>query len=114
MRQTTLRRVGITAVAGSLLIVSGTTPLALAGKPPVEVLGIDSSGRTTGVTLMNSSRAVQTGTLVVEVKIGEQHALMQQRFKVSAGNKIWVSLTPLGRRGKIIQVGIIVDDGAPF
>ncbi len=115
MRQTTtMRRVGITAVAGSLMIVSGTTPLTLAGNPAVQVLGIDTAFRTAGVTLLNASRVLQTGTLVVEIEIGGRHALMQQRFKVSGGNKVFVSLTPFGHRGKIIRVGVIVDDGAPF
>lgn len=114
MRLSAMRQIGITAVAGSLLIVSGTAPLTLAGTSPVQVLGVATADRAAGVTLTNSSRNAQTGTLIIEVQIGDQHALMQQRFKVSGGNKVWVSLTPLGKRGKIVQVGVIVDDGAPF
>ena len=114
MRPNPMRRAGITAVAGSLLLLSGSAPFALEGKASLQVLGTDVASFTSGVTLFNPNRAMQTGTLVIEVELGGQRTLMFQRFAVPGGNKVFVSWVAPTGKSRVIAVGVIVDDGAPF
>ena len=114
MRPNPMRRAGITAFAGSLLLLSGSTPFALEGKASLQVMGVDVQGLTPGLTLFNPSRVLLTGTLVIELELGGQRSLMYQRFAVPGGNKVFVSWIAPTPKSKVIRVGVIVDDGAPF
>ena len=114
MRPSSLRRARLTAIAGGLALVSGTTPIAFGDDGPVQVLGIQQSGSLAQITLFNPGQAELSGNVVIEVMAhGERH-LAQVPFTVWGGQKIFVSWSSPLAGGRVIQVGIIVDDGAPI
>ncbi len=110
------RQVGMTAVAGGLLLFSGSIPITFGedSHAGLVVLSYKYSGDASGVTLYNAGRHLRTGTLIAEVKIDGKSSLIQQRFVVSGGNKVFVKVVTPGRKTKVTRLGIIVDDGAPF
>jgi len=110
MRPISLRKAGATAIAGGLVILSGTYPIILGADGMVKVLSV----RDTGVVLHNAGDGVVSGTLIVEVVIHGNRALMRQPFTVWGGQKVFVSLDLATRDTEVLRVGIIVDDGVPI
>ncbi len=110
------RQVGMTAVAGGLLLLSGSIPITFGedSHAGLVVLSYKYSGDAAGVTVRNAAKTLKTGTVVAEVKIDGKSTLMLQRFVVSGGNKVFVKVAIPNRKTKITRMGIIVDDGAPF
>jgi hypothetical protein len=117
MRPSTMRRVGMTAVASGLLIFSGAGPVISGDENtvgPILLTGIREAGESNGVTLLNTSGRWQTGTVFVEVTFRGARTLLQRRFRVSGHDKVFVSWGPFFQRDKEIKLGVIVDDGVPF
>ena len=116
MRPTSLRRTGIAAVAGGLLVVSGFPPLTFGGaaSSPLKVVGHKQIGNLVEVTLLNPGTLTITGNLVVEVSTDGGPAKVVIPVKVWGGQKISVvTLTPVPP-DQVGPVRIIVDDGAPI
>jgi hypothetical protein len=110
-----LGRAGVVAVAGGLLILSGTNPLL--GDDTRTGVQIMASKLVKGigeVTLFNPSKSPQSGMVVVEVKQHGKRTLVLAPFTVWGGNKAFVRWAVTDPLSEIIRVGIIVDDGAPF
>ena len=116
MRPTSLRRTGIAAVAGGLLVVSGIPPLTFGGaaSSPLKVVGHKQIGNLVEVTLLNPGTLTITGKVVVEVSTDGGPDQVVYPFTVWGGQKISVvclSPVPPDQTG---PVRIIVDDGAPI
>ena len=115
MRHSSLRRAGATAVAGGLLLAIGSPATFgdnLGGS--LQILGLAQSGGLLQLTLANNGRVTLTGNIVVSVSVGGERSLAFVPFTVSGGQKTFVSWASPDRGGRIIDVGIIVDDGAPI
>jgi hypothetical protein len=65
-------------------------------------------------TLVNAGVRALAGQLVLEVEIDGRRVLALIPFSVWGGQKVSVSWVPTAPEERIIQVGIIVDDGAPI
>ena len=116
MRNQNLKRLGASAVAGGLFLVSATAPVALAkdGSAQLYLAGTKQDSGWMEFTLVNAGLRALTGQLVLEVEIDSQKTLALIPFSVWGGQKIAVSWAPTAPVGRVIQVGIIVDDGAPI
>jgi len=116
MRSQSLMRMGASAVAGGLFLVSATAPVALAkdGPDQLYLAGTEQNGGWMEFTLLNVGLRALTGQLVLEVEIDSQRSLALLPFSVWGGHKITVSWDSTSPVERIIQVGIIVDDGAPI
>jgi len=106
----------MTAVAGGLLIMSGTGPITFGddGNTPLGIAGSNPGHDTVGIAPANATRAQRSGEAVAEVMHDGRASLWMKRLAVSGGNKAFVSCGFLDRLMRIIRVGIIVDDGVPF
>jgi hypothetical protein len=110
-----LGRAGIVAVAGGLLILSGTSPLLGDDtRTGVQVIASKLVKGIGEVTLFNPSKSPQSGMVVVEVQQHGKRNLVLAPFTVWGGNKAFVRWALTDPLAEIIRVGIIVDDGAPF
>ena len=117
MRPTWLRRTGVMAVAGGVLLVSGLPPLASGGgtASPLKVVGLKQIGNLVEVVLFNSGTTEITGKLVIPVTTGGAKNLVFLPFTVWGGQKVslvWQPPIPLEPIEQ--EAGIIVDDGAPI
>ena len=116
MRPTRLRQTGAMAVAGGLLLVSGTAPLTFGGdaKSLLQIVGKKQTGNLVEVTLLNPGAKTITGKVVIQVATGGGSTLAVVPFTVWGGQKISVVWTAPNPTDQIIKFGIIVDDGAPI
>ena len=116
MRPSSMRQWSMAAVAGGLLLFSGTGPITFGDDDtgPRYDAYLKQADGLGGVTLLNTGRQQQSGTVVAEVMIDGKAMLFLERFAVSGGNKVFVSWGLLDPLMYIIRVGIIVDDGVPF
>jgi hypothetical protein len=107
---------GASAVAGGLFLFSATAPVALAkdGSSQLMLAGTEQAGGWMEFTLVNAGVGALAGQLVLEVEIDGRRALALIPFFVWGGQKVSVSWAPTAPEERIIQVGIIVDDGAPI
>ncbi len=114
MRPSSLRQAGLTAIAGGRALVSGTTPITFGDDGALQVLGIQQFGSLAQVTLFNPGQAQLSGNVVIEVMAHGERTVAHVPFTVWGGQKIFVSWSSPLAGGRVIQVGIIVDDGAPI
>lgn len=116
MRPTSLRRTGIAAVAGGLLVVSGIPPLTFGGvaSSPLKVVGHKQIGNLVEVTLLNPGTLTITGKVVVDVSTDGGPAPVVIPFTVWGGQKISVVFLAPVPPDQTGPARIIVDDGAPI
>jgi hypothetical protein len=116
MRPTCLRRTGIAAVAGGLLVVSGFPPLTFGGtaSSPLKVVDHKRVGNLVEVTLLNPGTLAVTGSVVIEVSTDGGRDWVVFPFTVWGGQKISLELTSPVPEDQTGPVRIIVDDGAPI
>lgn len=116
MRPTCLRRTGVAAVAGGLLLVSGVPSLTFGGaaSSPLKVVGHNQIGNLVEVTLLNPGTLTITGKVVVEASTDGGPAPVVLPFTVWGGQKISVVWLAPANEDSADRVRIIVDDGAPI
>lgn len=108
-------RAGMSAMAGGLLILAGTAPLPIGddNRGPVQIVASKMVRGVGEVTVVNPTRVPQTGKVVARVSHDGVDALVLAPFTVWGGKRALVPIA-LPPGSIIIEVGIIVDDGAPF
>ena len=114
MGTASLRQTGITAVAGGLLLFSGTSFAIADDGSDVQVQAVRASGSQSEVTVENTGYGLRTGQLIVELILDGRRSLLLAPFAVWGGQKAFVTIVPPIPGGSVIRVGIIVDDGAPI
>jgi hypothetical protein len=114
MRLTSLRKAGTAAVAGGLLLASGTTPIICGDDGSVSLVGFELVGDLAKITLFNPGFEPVTGDVVIEVMIEGRMSLERESFSISERQKVCVQVDFRSPKAKVIQVGIILDDGAPI
>ncbi len=115
MQPNRMRAVGITAVASGLLLASGASAFAMDdGKGSVQVVSVDRNASKAGSTLLSRDGMMRTASMIAEFAQGLRRALLGQPFQLSTGNKVCVQTEAPRRKSPVINVGVIVDDGAPF
>jgi hypothetical protein len=108
------KRLGFTAVAGGLLIASGTSPITFGDDGPPLLLSSGKVGDLLQFTVTNPGNQVRSGSLVVEMVLDGRRTQEVIPVTVWGGQKIFVSLEVPSTAASLIQAGIIVDDGAPI
>jgi hypothetical protein len=114
MKISYLRKAGMTAVAGGLLFASGASPITYADDGNPQLLGFRQFGDLILITVFNPGHQVRSGTLVLEVMSEGRPTTMVVPFTVWEGQKVCVSVALPSSSSRPIQVGLIVDDGAPI
>jgi hypothetical protein len=116
MRHRNPWRVEATAVAGAILLAAGS-PITFgddASRGSLQVLGLTHGQGTLTLTLWNTGQQAVSGRIVVSVMVDGERTLALVPFTVWGGQKACVRWTPPTPGGRIIDAGIIVDDGAPI
>jgi len=114
MRLANLRRTGTAVVAGGLLVASGTTPIIGGDDKSVSLVGFTLVGDLAKITLFNPGYEPVAGSVVIEAVVEGRRSLESVTFSISEKQKVFVQVDFPSSQAKIIQVGIILDDGAPI
>ncbi|MDH3626152.1 MAG: hypothetical protein OEV00_04860 [Acidobacteriota bacterium] len=112
MRIDAPRRLRAAACIGGLLLLGGAMTDTLAAKPRLTDLVLEDGLLIASVSHLGSG--VVSGRLVVEFEVDGKRSHIEVPYRGVAGQKIFVQAMVPSSVDRIIQVGIIVDDGAPI
>jgi hypothetical protein len=104
-------RKGAAALAGGVLLFQGASPVFASPDAAVQVLSFEQAAGLLEVTLLAPGGA--SGSLIIVFTIGGVQRTCTVPFVAEGGQNTFIQPLPAAA-GKIIRVGIVVDDGDPF
>lgn len=116
MRLATGRCRKLAAVASGAAIAAGFTP-ALHGTPApfdLALAPVAISGDTVEVLISNAGLVPRSGVVRVEAMLAGGRAFAETRFFVGGGQKVFVNVAMGSEVVAILELGAVLDDGAPF
>lgn len=112
MRLDDRRRRHASAWVGGLLLLGGAVSLADSPAPRILDLSVEDGVLTAAV--FHPGSGTVSGRVVFEVETAGRRAFHEVPFRAFGGQKVFVHFVAPSVPDRVIQAGIIVDDGAPI
>jgi hypothetical protein len=114
MKSSGRRSKAIVALAGILVLATGSAPALGGGDASLRVQSVAVSGTTVLITVVNTGDETITGAVSVTVALKGRIVRLSQPVTVPEGQKAHIPLNLPAPPDEVITTGVILDDGSPF